>query len=103
MAIAVAIAEDRREAALSFDMRYVGQNFELSVAVDSAKLQPDALKQLFFAAHEMNYGYFNPDDAVEIVNYRLTARGRLDRPASYCRQIRAIENIGQARLGESYV
>jgi len=75
------IAEDRREAALSFDMRYVGQNFELSVAVDSAKLQPDALKQLFFAAHEMNYGYFNPDDAVEIVNYRLTARGRLDRPA----------------------
>jgi N-methylhydantoinase A len=76
-----AVAGDRREAVLSFDMRYVGQNFELTVAADDdAARQPDALKKLFFAAHEMNYGYFNPDDAVEIVNYRLTARGRLDRP-----------------------
>jgi N-methylhydantoinase A len=75
------IAQDRRDAALSFDMRYIGQNFELAVAIDSTDLQPDTLKALFFAAHDMNYGYFNPDDPVEIVNYRLTARGRLDRPA----------------------
>ena len=30
--------------------------------------------------HEMNYGYFNPDDPVEIVNFRLTALGRLPLP-----------------------
>jgi N-methylhydantoinase A len=39
------------------------------------------LRALFFAAHERHYGYHNPDDPVEIVNYRLTAGGRLSRPA----------------------
>src|SRR5262249_3854438 len=35
----------------------------------------------FFAVHERSYGFFNAADPVEIVNYRLTARGRLRRPA----------------------
>jgi N-methylhydantoinase A len=79
------VAEDRRDLRLSFDMRYVGQNYELNVPVEGAAaahaaLDCDDLKQRFFAAHEMNYGYFNPDDPVEIVNFRLTVRGRLPRP-----------------------
>ncbi|NKB58159.1 MAG: hydantoinase/oxoprolinase family protein [Alphaproteobacteria bacterium] len=82
------VAPDRRDLQLSFDMRYVGQNYELNVLLDgvvdtsSAPIAFDCedLKQRFFTAHEMNYGYFNPDDAVEIVNFRLTARGRLPRP-----------------------
>lgn len=73
------------------DARYVGQNFELEVqvesgpALDSACLPaPEDLRQLFFAAHESTYGYFNAEDAVEVVNFRLTARaGRRwqDKPA----------------------
>ena len=76
------IAAAQRDLRLSFDMRYVGQNYELSVVLDGVpkKFDCDDLKHLFFAAHEMNYGYFNPDDPVEIVNFRLTARGRLPRP-----------------------
>ena len=76
------IAAAQRDLRLSFDMRYVGQNYELSVGLDGVpkKFDCDDLKQRFFAAHEMNYGYFNPDDPVEIVNFRLTARGRLPRP-----------------------
>lgn len=82
------VAPDRQELLLSFDMRYVGQNYELNVLLDGvvdarsaqAGLDCEDLKQRFFAAHEMNYGYFNPEDAVEIVNFRLTARGRLPRP-----------------------
>ena len=35
----------------------------------------------FFTAHETTYGYFNPEDAVEIVNYRLTAGARRDNKA----------------------
>ncbi len=77
------VAESQRDPRLSFDMRYVGQNYELSVALDDVPeaFDCDDLKRRFFTAHDMNYGYFNPDDPVEIVNFRLTARGRLPRPA----------------------
>lgn len=77
-----AIDEAQRGLRLSFDMRYVGQNYELNVALDDVPERFDDadLRQRFFTAHEMNYGYFNPDDPVEIVNFRLTARGRLPRP-----------------------
>ena len=70
-----------RRLELSLDLRYVGQNFELPVpfAVDAL---PDAagMRAAFFAAHETAYGYHNPHDPVEVVNFRLTARGRLYRP-----------------------
>ena len=67
-------------------MRYVGQNFELAVPIAagttlSLDLMFDAagLRKRFFDVHETAYGYHNPHDAVEIVNYRLTAHGRLYR------------------------
>ena len=66
------------------DMRYMGQNFELAVAFDTAELRRlDAsqavgrLHSLFFETHERHYGYHTPDDPVDIINYRLTVRGRL--------------------------
>ena len=70
-----------RRVELSLDLRYVGQNFELAVPVAIEAL-PDAagLREHFFAAHEAAYGYCNPHDPVEVVNFRLTARGRLHRP-----------------------
>ncbi|MCY4284047.1 MAG: hydantoinase/oxoprolinase family protein [Thiotrichales bacterium] len=47
---------------------------------------PEALRERFLAVHEAVYGYANPHDPIEIVNVRLTARGRLldepDLPAS---------------------
>ncbi len=77
----------QRALQVALDMRYVGQNFELSVALADALgpslRQPDAperLRALFCEAHEMHYGYHNPDDPVEIMNYRLSARGQLYRP-----------------------
>jgi N-methylhydantoinase A len=76
------VAVERRDLHLTFDMRYVGQNFELSVPADAqaAAYSAEDLKSRFFEAHEMNYGYFNAEDAVEIVNIRLTAFGRLTQP-----------------------
>ena len=38
---------------------------------------PDALRERFLEVHESAYGYANPHDPIEIVNVRLTARGRL--------------------------
>ena len=73
---------------LVFDMRYVGQNFELAVPVaDSAamaredfRIASDDLSSAFFEAHELAYGYHNPEDPIEAVNLRLTAWGRLKHP-----------------------
>jgi N-methylhydantoinase A len=75
------ITADRRVVQIGLDMRYVGQNFELRVGLETPRL-PDiqTLRELFFQVHEMNYGYYNPHDPIEVINYRLTARGRLGLP-----------------------
>ncbi len=75
------VAPALRSVTVAVDMRYVRQNFELRiVAVDgqspaSAVSAPDidTMKARFFAEHEKSYGYFNPDDPIEIVNCRITA------------------------------
>ncbi|HET7324499.1 MAG TPA: hydantoinase/oxoprolinase family protein, partial [Halococcus sp.] len=53
------------------DCRYVGQSFELTVPVDEP-VEPADLEDRFHAAHESAYGY-RMDDAVELVNLRVTA------------------------------
>ena len=69
-----------RTLKLSFDMRYVGQNFELPVVVNSATkgqaprlVDVKALTERFYAVHDQFYGFHNEDDLLEIVNIRLTA------------------------------
>ena len=79
------IPPGERRLDLSLDMRYVGQNFELSVPLDTgggvspAQVVPslEALVGRFRQAHETTYGYYSRQDPVEVVNYRLTARGRV--------------------------
>lgn len=73
-----------RHQELVVDARYVGQNFELAVAVaNGEKLSADDLPDVvqmharFCAAHDTAYGYASADDPVEIVNVRLSARARL--------------------------
>ena len=60
----------------SVDMRYMGQNHELSVgapagAIDAAALA--AMKENFHRAHEQLYGYRSPEYAVEFVTFRVKA------------------------------
>ena len=82
------VSKADRNVELVLDMRYVGQNFELPVPAGQALAATRPLKccrsmlfrQVFFQAHEQYYGFFNPDDPVEIVNARLTARGALSYP-----------------------
>ena len=76
-----------RRVELAVDARYVGQNFELAVplAVEGdedavAVPSPEALRERFLEVHESAYGYANPHDPIEIVNVRLTVRGRLVEP-----------------------
>ena len=64
--------------ALAIDMRYVGQNYELSVpvAADQAIDLPGRarLAALFVAEHQAKYGHHDPAAPIEIINLRLRAR-----------------------------
>jgi N-methylhydantoinase A/oxoprolinase/acetone carboxylase beta subunit len=65
------------------DMRYVGQSFELTIdlARDGASgLDTAAGVGAFHEQHERVYGHNAPDEAVEFVNSRLTAIGRIAKP-----------------------
>ncbi len=81
------LALAQRHLQVVLDMRYVGQNFELSVPLDQTVLAAlgqdgftERLCDLFFEAHERQYGYHNPAAPVEIMNFRATARGQLYQP-----------------------
>jgi N-methylhydantoinase A len=73
-----------RSVDIVLDARYVGQNFELAIGLGNAEPLPsaEAIRQRFFAEHERAYGFHNPADPIEIVNFRLIAVGRLRQPAA---------------------
>jgi N-methylhydantoinase A len=70
----------RRELFRAVDMRYVGEQFSVSVPVEgSGGGWLGATTKAFHAMHERLYGFRVPDEPVEVVNIRLRAVGRLHR------------------------
>jgi N-methylhydantoinase A len=70
---------DKVEFQINLDLRYVGQEFTLSVPVDLKKIEAgDAagIRKDFDELHEHRYAHHAADEAVEMVNYRLVALGR---------------------------
>ncbi len=70
---------DKVEFQIKLDLRYVGQEFTLSVPVDLKKIEAgDAagIRKDFDELHEHRYAHHAADEAVEMVNYRLVALGR---------------------------
>jgi N-methylhydantoinase A len=66
----------------SADMRYVRQAYELAVPVKSGVLQKrdvSAIVESFHNLHEKAYGYARKKEAVEFVNLRVVALGKLPR------------------------
>ena len=57
------------------DMRYRGENTNLTVDAAAARDDPRLLADVFGEEHERTYGYRSDDEIVEIVNLRLIARG----------------------------
>jgi N-methylhydantoinase A len=64
--------EPDAELRATYDLRYTGQAFELSV---DAPLEPDPdeLREGFDRAHEERYGYSDPDATLELVTIRVAA------------------------------
>ena len=56
------------------DMRYQGQSFELMVPFE------ENYQERFHDLHEKTYGFADRNRAVELVNLRLRARGRIENP-----------------------
>jgi N-methylhydantoinase A len=79
--IAAAVAELSEEALaqfpgarveVSYDLRYHGQAFELSVE-ESARPDPARLREHFERAHDERYGYSDGGAQLELVNVRVAA------------------------------
>lgn len=76
------IADDAIEIERLYDARYHGQSFELDVAYHA---ELPALAQAFHAHHARRYGYSVPEDAIELVNARVSAVGRLPKHRAVAR------------------
>jgi len=62
-----------------FDLRYVGQEFTLSVPVSLAQLDKadrEGVRKAFDELHELRYAHHATDEPLEIINIRLVALGR---------------------------
>ncbi len=69
--------------ARSAEMRYVGQEYALQIPFPGNQCSQEALDQLpelFHRSHQVRYGHSNSAEAVELVNLRVTALGRIDKP-----------------------
>ncbi len=78
------VDSERMDFIRSAEMRYVGQEYALQIPFpgnrcDQAAL--DQLPELFHRAHQVRYGHSNTAETVELVNLRVTALGRIDKPA----------------------
>ena len=60
------------EIRASYDLRYAGQAFELTVP-GAERPDPDDLRRAFDEAHEERYGYADPDAQLELVTVRVAA------------------------------
>jgi N-methylhydantoinase A len=72
------------ELRASYDLRYTGQAFELTVPGDPAP-DPDELRRAFDEAHEQRYGYSDPEALLQLVTVRASVAlpgGELAAPAS---------------------
>ena len=64
------------------DMRYRGQNYELTIEAPSDITGPGGMEELarrFHAAHERSYGYAATDEPVQMVTFRMEAVGMAPR------------------------
>jgi N-methylhydantoinase A len=67
------------ERQIHLDLRYVGQEFTLSVPVALAQLESGdrpAIRGAFDALYEHRYAHHSPDEPVEVVNIRLALIGK---------------------------
>ena len=67
------------------DLRYVGQGYELKIAIPGGTLMPEQLAGVWAAFHEAHaaeYGHAFAESPIEIVNVRVSGRGAMPKIAA---------------------
>jgi N-methylhydantoinase A len=59
------------------DLRYLAQQWDITVALPDGVWDPAAIRAAFEAEHQRQYGHIQPEGAIELIRQRLTATGRL--------------------------
>jgi N-methylhydantoinase A len=77
-----AFTHDKMRFQHSFDMRYLGQAYELNIPISLVGPIGHDVIPAFHRAHEMRYGYHHKNKKVEIVNVRCRATGITEKPPS---------------------
>jgi N-methylhydantoinase A len=78
------VADDEITVEKFLDLRYIGQSYELKIAVPDQALSTadvQSIELVFLSEHRRSYGFAAKDEPIEIVNIRLAATGRIQRPA----------------------
>lgn len=89
------IGVDKRYSARAADMRYVGQEYTVTVPL-GAEIRLAEVDAAFHDAHRVRYGHSTPGAPVEFVNLRLAALGRI---ASHVRPYAAPAEAEDPLLG----
>jgi N-methylhydantoinase A len=74
------IPSDETTLERAIDVRYVGQNYSVTVPLPVSGDATD-VKSAFDAVHLQRYGHHAPDEAAEIIGVRVSIVGRLRKPA----------------------
>ena len=72
------IDANARRLTMSVDMRYAGQNYELSVPLPPGAVTRESIDELaagFSATHERLYGFVAEDEPMQLVTFRAEATG----------------------------
>ena len=99
------IAPEAQRLKRTVDMRYAGQNYELSIPLPEGEIGQatlDALAGGFAAAHRQRYGFVADGETVQLVTYRVEATG-LVRKAAFQPQPEEGPDASAARIGEREV
>ena len=78
-----AVPADQRRVQWTAEMRYRGQNYELSLPLEDGDLGAEDCEGLvatFHAAHKRSYGFHSETETVEFVNLKVKALGLYDKP-----------------------
>lgn len=67
---------DKAVLVRAYDLRYFGQQW--TVAVDCPSTDPTVVRAAFETIYQRLFGYVQPNGAIEVVNLRLAAIGKLD-------------------------
>jgi N-methylhydantoinase A len=86
------IVPEARRIERRVDLRYVGQNYEISVTLPDGPVTQasfEAVRQGFLDAHRQLYGFVADGEPIQLVTFRLSASGLVDKA-----EFRPLPNAG---------